>query len=389
MKRILPLLIVVSAGALPCFAQVEPRLAGDWHDTGTAFSLHVDANGRYTRHMNGQTDTGKFTAHDGNWQIHSDKGGVESGRFSMIGGNLKFSGGGMPSMLSRAQGSSAGHTSHTSHASHANHASHKSTVTHTVPNTVQMQSVPVQQVQQFQQIQQTAEQQQFQQQPVQQAQQQAPQMSVTQAIKNKLIQTINAIPTFSSQPQQLPAQYAPQASTPIPSVSSIPGASSIPGVSSIPNIPNIPNIPYVPNQIQQPLQQAVNQAKSQTYHSLYGQAQRSLPGYTPQQSGIPTQTSQFGPEHLMPTHSPQQDLQPSTQNPNSIPVTNTSPSHNQTINQYVQKAAQTADPSVNFDKWAAVQQLAPRNASGLQSVPRGGYIPVMKDNKARKFWGGR
>ena len=107
MKHPLSLLIALCAGTLPCFAQVEPRLAGDWHESSPAghFSMNISTNGRYTRQHNGQTESGKITAHDGNWQLQSDSGKVESGRFSMLGGNLKFSGGSMPSALSKGGGS--------------------------------------------------------------------------------------------------------------------------------------------------------------------------------------------------------------------------------------------------------------------------------------------
>lgn len=41
----------------------------------------------------------------------------------------------------------------------------------------------------------------------------------------------------------------------------------------------------------------------------------------------------------------------------------------------------------DFDTWAAVQQMN-KGQRGPQRVPKGGYIPVMKDNKARKYFNG-
>lgn len=46
-----------------------------------------------------------------------------------------------------------------------------------------------------------------------------------------------------------------------------------------------------------------------------------------------------------------------------------------------------AQKKADFDTWAAVQQKQ-SHAPGPQRVPPGGYIPVMKDNKARKFYNG-
>lgn len=339
MKRILPLLVLLSASTLPGLAQVEPRLAGDWHDSSPSgqFSLNISSNGRYTRHHNGQTDSGKITAHDGSWQIHSDSGQVESGHFSMLGGNLKFSGGSMPSALSK------GSSSH-------NSVHHNIVAPHTIPTYQPQQQIPVSVQPPIQQP--------IQSQPQQPAstipidvqpgiQQNQQPVSLKQTIKNKLIQTINSIPTFNSNQPGQPGQS-------IPSVNSTSGVSSIPGANHIPNIPNIPNIPYVPQQIQQPLKQAVKQIPSQTYQSMYGK-QNTLPGYAPQQ-----------------------DLQPSN--------AQNGPTANQLNNAGYSKPVVT---SVDFDKWSAVQQMQPRTTSGLQVVPRGGYIPVMKDGKARKFFQGR
>lgn len=46
-----------------------------------------------------------------------------------------------------------------------------------------------------------------------------------------------------------------------------------------------------------------------------------------------------------------------------------------------------AQKKADFETWAAVQQRQ-SHAPGPQRVPPGGYIPVMKDNKARKFYNG-
>lgn len=352
MKQTLSLLVLLTAGTLPCFAQVEPRLAGDWHESSPSgqFSLNISTNGRYTRHHNGQTDSGKITAHDGSWQIHSDSGKVESGHFSMLGGNLKFSGGSMPSALSKgsASHSAVHHNSSPPHnysAPHTMPTYHQQSQQHipvSVQPPIQSQSQPqtsnipvdvqpsIQQNQPAQMTDMTQNQQ-----PV----------SLKQTIKNKLIQTINSIPTFNS---NQPGQQAQS-------------LSSIPGANQIPNIPNIPNIPYVPQQIQQPLKQAVKQIPSQTYQSMYGK-QNTLPGYAPQQ-----------------------DLQSSTANPGtSSTAQSASTAHPTSTPGYPSSIS-----PIDFNKWSAVQQMQPRTSSGLQVVPRGGYIPVMKDGKARKFFQGR
>jgi hypothetical protein len=356
MKHPLPLLIALCAGTLPCFAQVEPRLAGDWHESSPAghFSMNISTNGRYTRHHNGQTESGKITAHDGNWQLHSDSGKVESGRFSMLGGNLKFSGGSMPSALSKGGAShSPMYTPPVVHTqSHVPAA-----VQHSVPPN--QSTAPVQNLQAVFQnnppvsvdvqpsIQQNV--------PAQMPAAQPPSLKAT--IKNKLIQTINSIPTFNSNQSGQPIQS-------IPSVNSIPGLSSIPGANHIPNIPNIPNIPYVPTQVQQPLKQAIQQIpQSQTYHSMYGNQNQNLPGYAPQQ-----------------------DLQPSSTSTSATTTSQTGPTANQNNNAGYSKRIVTP---YDFDKWSAVQQAQPRSASGLQRVPKGGYIPVMKDGKARRYFQGR
>lgn len=352
MKRTLLLLISLCAGTLPSLAQVEPRLAGDWHESSPAgqFSLNISTNGRYTRHHNGQTDSGKITAHDGNWQLHSDSGKIESGRFSMLGGNLKFSGGSMPSALSKGGAShSPMYTPPVVHTQ--NHASFsaQTPIQHSVPPT--QTSAPPQNLQAVFQnnppvsvdvqpsIQQNV--------PAQMPAAQPPSLKAT--IKNKLIQTINSIPTFNSNQQGQPIQ-------------SIPNVSSIPGANHIPNIPNIPNIPYVPSSIQQPLKQAAQQIPSQTYHSMYGN-QNSLPGYAPQQ-----------------------DLQSSSTSTAVTTSSQSGPTANQNNNAGYSKRIVTP---FDFDKWSAVQQMQPRSASGLQRVPKGGYIPVMKDGKARRYFQGR
>jgi len=373
MKKSLSLFIALSACTLPCFAQVEPRLAGDWHESGPAghFSLNISSNGRYTRHHNGQSDSGKITAHDGNWQLSSDSGKVESGRFSMLGGNLKFSGGNMPSALSRGGASHSSGYSPTHSAPHT--PAYTPSYTPPVVPVSQPQHIPVTVQPPIQSPAQPLTQQQTSAIPVdvQPSIQQNPTaqmpdaaagsqpVSLKQTIKNKLIQTINSIPTFNSNQPGQPIQSIPNVKA-IPGVSSIPGANHIPNIPT--NIPNIPNIPYVPQQIQQPLKQAV---QSQTYQSLYGK-QTSLPGYAPQQ-----------------------DLQPSSTSNSSVTTTSTTqtgPTANQLNNAGYSKRIVTP---YDFDKWSAVQQMQPRTQSGLQRVPKGGYIPVMKDGKARKFFQGR
>jgi len=99
--------------------------------------------------------------------------------------------------------------------------------------------------------------------------------------------------------------------------------------------------------------------KSQTYSSMFRNGQRpELPGYNAPQ-----------PQAVQSTYSAAADAAYEAQRGS--------------INSMGKRRVTPFD----FDKWSAVQQMN-RGRQGPQVVPRGGYIPVMKDNKARRFFQG-
>lgn len=96
MKKILSLapLITLFANANMAMAQVEPRMAGVWHSTDTNQSLHIQPDGRYQTKANGQVvDSGKLTGTNGAWKLKSDSGRSDNGTFSFISGNMHLHGG--------------------------------------------------------------------------------------------------------------------------------------------------------------------------------------------------------------------------------------------------------------------------------------------------------
>lgn len=118
MKRIflsasLSILALVSMASVPAWAQVEPRFVGDWQLEPTpdqpARTLHIDSSGRYQSMSNGRViESGTLTASDGNWKLKSDSGQTDSGRFTVISGELRLHSGSLQGWWMRPQGGSAG-----------------------------------------------------------------------------------------------------------------------------------------------------------------------------------------------------------------------------------------------------------------------------------------
>lgn len=74
-------------------AQVEPRIAGDWRDD-QGRTWHIGSDGRFQASANGQVvESGRITANEGCLKMQSDSGRTEEGRFSVIGGKLQLHGG--------------------------------------------------------------------------------------------------------------------------------------------------------------------------------------------------------------------------------------------------------------------------------------------------------
>jgi len=91
MRAVLTLAATFLIGSA-AFAQVEPRMAGDWRSGEE--SLHIGGDGRYQKSLNGQvTESGAISANNGNWTLKSDTGRSDSGSFSFLSGNLTMHGG--------------------------------------------------------------------------------------------------------------------------------------------------------------------------------------------------------------------------------------------------------------------------------------------------------
>ncbi|CAN5310438.1 hypothetical protein BH10CYA1_BH10CYA1_60800 [soil metagenome] len=335
MKKILPLaslaslvsMITLFANANLAIAQVEPRMAGEWHSTDSEQSLHIQPDGRYQTKANGQVvDSGKLTGTNSAWRLKSDSGRSDNGTFTFISGNMHLHGG-MSGAWSRSASSS----------------------------------------------------------------------------------TSKGSSTYSATPHQI----TPSAQTPV----------------------YTPN--YTPSQPPTPIDSVTPPHNSQSYSSMYGHGQRpALPGYSAKTEGAQaasttteTPTTSTAPQkkrwsktiseyasgigsaaasHVLGT-SPQMNgsgAQGSSYSgsPGYTSTNNSgAPPRGDYVSPYWAGVAGEHISASEMNKkyppgrgmpynqttehWEHVQQQNRPASPGWQTMPRGGYIPVMKDNKARRYWG--
>ncbi|MCA9802808.1 MAG: hypothetical protein KC777_12625 [Cyanobacteria bacterium HKST-UBA02] len=104
-----------------------------------------------------------------------------------------------------------------------------------------------------------------------------------------------------------------------------------------------------------------------TYSHTFGhQGENSLPGYTPAAAPAPAAAAQT---------------------PVAAPVQSRAASVVDKVKQFTGQYAGGKNGDT-FAKWDAVQKINRPATPGWRPNPRGGYIPVMKDGKARSFWRG-
>jgi hypothetical protein len=355
MKNLLSGMItgVALLGGIPAIAQVEPQFAGDWQlapESGeTTRSLHVDGSGRYQIVSNGQVhDSGTINMSDGSWKLKSNTGSRSEGRYSLVNGKLKLYGGGLAGKWERPSGMAQARTS---------------VANSLVPagNSLMSSGSPV---------------------PLGGAQQGYSPMAGGVAVplghpssSQGNTPQVQTAPDFRSQSGNHPAYTRQQ-----------PGY-NIPGSHPQQELPGYNPAAYAG----QP--KKGNYVPTSTPHSQPGVEYRTVrPGayiskiWNP--DGIQTnKASEWSPE--------QNHQVPGKQYPTSAPA-NWTPPVNPPIysnppltgtaasNGYQYPAEQR---KTDFNTWSKVQEQF-AGMRGPRPVPQGGYIPVMKDNKARRFFKG-
>jgi hypothetical protein len=323
MKKAFLLAVFAYGLAVPAFAQIEPRMAGDWQtaatDTEPAKSWHLGADGRYQTVVDGKVvDSGRMTARDGSWKMQSDRGQTLTGTFSLLGGKLQMG------------GDLAGSWSHGA------------------PSSIPMSSKPL-------------------------------------PTSNGTYKT----PNYSTPLTKAPTYTTPSYSTPATS-----GAAA--GISDVPASP-----PYAPGHEARNLPgyspEAHASAESQ---KEYNRARNEEWRNRPAPPGVKDATAE---EYEAYRKSGTLDFSKSTtvdKNGHRIyTVEDQLRDHPQTVyrvnaNDIMRNAARNSSgrgaayENGTFEHNDALQQTNRGMAPGWRPVPRGGYIPVMKDNKARSFWRG-
>lgn len=322
MQRLLSLAATFLIGSA-AFAQVEPRVSGDWR-CGEE-SLHIGADGRYQKSVNGQvTESGTISANNGNWTLKSDTGRSDAGSFSFLAGKLNMHGGisGSWSPLSSrpavTQVSPAVTQSSPSHSS----STPSNTAKYIPPPSAQKYAPPAEH------------------------------------------QDYN--PTSSPQPYTPPSNYwssQPVSTSPDPQVRTAgPSFSNSQPLPAFPNARPFKPLMYVPG--------------APTYP----------PGYKPLVGPRPVSANPPGwrpPADHPNDRGPNQDS-----NGNWVERNHPKPGSPEYINAASAKPNGRQSDLSSFEQNAAAQWQQRGQAPGYQRVPQGGYIPVMKDNKARSFWRG-
>lgn len=316
MRRVLTLAATFLIGSA-AFAQVEPRMAGDWRSGEE--SLHIGADGRYQKSLNGQvTESGTISANNGNWTLKSDTGRSDTGSFSFLAGNLTMHGG-----MSGSWSPSSSHPA-ASQASPSHSFAPSNTPKSNPPPSAQNYNPPASEHQ-------------------------------------------NYTPTPSSQPYTAPpSSYwssQPTSTSPDPQVRTAgPSFSNSQPLPAFPNARPFKPLMYVPGPPSYP------------------------PGYKPLVDPRPASVNPPGwrpPADHPNDRGPNQDS-----NGNWVERNHPKPTSAQYINAADVKPNGRRGDLSSFEQNAAIQWQQRGQSPGYQRVPQGGYIPVMKDNKARSFWRG-
>lgn len=318
-------------------AQVEPRLVGTWQmetESGQPpKELRVDSSGRYETLSGGKViESGKVVLNDGNCKLQSSSGQSESGRYSVIGGKLHFYNGALAGEWSGGSPKLPGKAP-------ASFSSSPPALTGTSPSarpdtSALYSSSP----------------------PTLRGSAAAAAKALDQAARGSFP---DKIPFSPSSLPSLKSNFSPS-SLP-PGKSSYSSPSSLPsGKSNYSSTSTGPTIQYTESGVE------VRTVRPGAYIS---------PTWRRQMGKLTNQRKEWSPEqnHLTTGASPE----------NGGSVTSTTGSTTAGEYQYPKE-----QKKFDFNTWAAVQQMN-RGQQGLQSVPKGGYIPVMKDGKARRFFQGR
>lgn len=100
------LVSLLGFSVVPAFAQVEPRVIGNWNMAvgggSPPRSFRIDSNGHYESVANGQViDSGTISLNNGQWKRQSTSGRSESGDYGVIGGKLQFYSGSLTGIYSK------------------------------------------------------------------------------------------------------------------------------------------------------------------------------------------------------------------------------------------------------------------------------------------------
>lgn len=323
------LVILLLANANSSIAQVEPRMAGEWHSNDSEQSLHIQPNGRYQTKKNGQViDSGKLTGTNGAWTLKSDSGRLDNGTFSFISGNMHLHGGMSGAWSRSGSGTINKPSSASSDISH--HATPSTPMPVYTPNYTPS----------------------------------TPPATIESANPPRNSQSYSSMYGHGDRPA-LPGYSSKTDIAPTPPASSEASGSQVPGASTKRKWSKT---------ISQYASGIGSAAASQlmgTPPPMYGNNSQNpssggTPGYTStNNSGAPRRGDYVSPywagvggEHI------------SASEMNKKYGAGKGMPYNQTT-----------------EHWENVQQQNRPASPGWQTMPRGGYIPVMKDNKARRYWG--
>lgn len=336
MKKILSLapLIFLFANANLVNAQVEPRMAGEWHSTDSAQSLHIQPDGRYQTKANGQiVDSGKLTGTNGAWKLKSDSGRSDNGTFSFISGNMHLHGG-MSGAWSRSASGAQNKTS-----SGYSAASHQA-----VPSTQMPVYTP----------------------------------NYTPSQPPTSIESVN--PPQNS--QSYTSTFGHGNRPPLPGYSSKNGGEQAPPTAT----------ETAPSNATAPPKKRWGKTISEYANGIGSAAASQFLGTSPQMNGGGAQN----PSYSGGTQNPSYSSSPSYTSTNNSGAPKRGDYHSpywanvpgRHINASDVNRVGTGMPAnQTTEHWEQVQWQNRRSTPGYQTVPRGGYIPVMKDNKARRYWG--
>jgi len=360
MRHVLPLATLVFLIGSAAFAQVEPRMVGDWHLSDSEQSLHIQSDGRYQSKVQGRVvDSGKISATNGMWKLKSDNGRADTGTVSFISGNMALHGG-LAGSWSRSSSSAT--------AAFSKSAVHQTLSAPIVPaykpnyasSPPETNSPP---------------------QDLNPPSAAGSETSPTYATGTSMNAQGTASGVAAGAPKKSWKSMAQQALNLTDKAKQLMGAP--------PTAVNGNN--YTSSG---PQQNDGPPPSSQTYSSMYGHGNANLPGYSaPSTSGS------------SPPYPSQGSASSNSSNSSYASDPHIPGHHTKTwMSPYWRKQAEsTGAPIINADEvnrvgkgmpynqtteyWEHVQQQNRPASPGWQTMPRGGYIPVMKDNKARKFWG--